>query len=62
MAIVMLCSVNGILRGLYRTKNMDRLAATIPHQIPTFRKDSHRELTLREAAHPSSAHTCTVWV
>jgi hypothetical protein len=44
----------GILRGLYRTKNMDRVAATIPHQIPTFRKDSHRELTLREAAHLQS--------
>jgi len=29
---------------------MHRLAATIPHRIPPFKKDSHRELTLREAA------------
>jgi hypothetical protein len=40
----------GILHGLWRTKNMDRLAATIPHHIPPYKKDSHRELTLREAA------------
>jgi hypothetical protein len=40
----------GILQGLYHTKNMDRLAATIPHQIPTFMKGSHRRLSLREAA------------
>ena len=43
-----------VLRGIYRTKNMDRLAATISHQIPTFKKDSHCELTLREAAHLQS--------
>jgi hypothetical protein len=29
---------------------MDRLTCTIPHQIPPFKKGSHRELTLREAA------------
>jgi hypothetical protein len=40
----------GILHGFYRTKNMDRLTSTIPHQIPSFKKGSHRELTLREAA------------
>jgi len=40
----------GILEGFYRTKNMDRLAATIPHQIPTFMKSSHCMLSLREAA------------
>jgi hypothetical protein len=40
----------GILQGFYRTKNMDRLAATIPHQIPTFKKGSHHMLSLREAA------------
>ena len=40
----------GILQGFYRTKNMDRLCATIPHQIPAYEKGSHRELTLREAA------------
>jgi hypothetical protein len=40
----------GILPGFYRTKNMDRLTSTIPHHIPPFKKGSHRELTLREAA------------
>jgi hypothetical protein len=44
----------GILQGFYQTKNMDRLSATIPHQIPTYTKGSHRELTLREAAHLQS--------
>ncbi|KAF8538653.1 hypothetical protein BDD12DRAFT_910659 [Trichophaea hybrida] len=29
---------------------MDRLAATIPHQIPTFMKGSHHMLSLRKAA------------
>ena len=38
----------------YCTKNMDRLTSTIPHQIPTFKKGSHRELTLQEAACPQS--------
>ena len=36
--------------GFYRTNNMDHLTSTIPHQIPPFKKGSHRELTLREAA------------
>jgi len=40
----------GILEGFYRTKNMDRLAATISHQIPPFMKGSHRRLSLRKAA------------
>jgi len=40
----------GTLEGFYRTKNIDRLAATIPHQIPTFMKGSHRRRSLREAA------------
>jgi len=41
----------GILQGLYQTKNKDCLCATIPHQIPAYKKGSHRELTLLEAAH-----------
>jgi len=36
--------------GFYRTNNTDHLTSTIPHQIPRFEKDSHRELALREAA------------
>jgi len=40
----------GILHGFYRTKDMDRLTCTMPHQIPPFRKGSHRDHTLREAA------------
>jgi len=44
----------GILNGFYRTKNMDRLTTTIPHHIPQFKKGSHRELTLWEAAHHQS--------
>ena len=40
--------------GFYRTNNMDHLTSTIPHQIPPFEKDSHRELALREAAHLQS--------
>jgi len=44
----------GILQGFYCTKNMDRLAATIPHHIPTFKKGSHHMLSLREAAHLQS--------
>jgi len=41
----------GISHGFYRTKNIDRSTSTIPHPIPPFKKGSHRELTLREAAH-----------
>jgi hypothetical protein len=44
----------GILQGFYRTKNIDRLVATIPHHIPTFKNGSHRMLSLREAAHLQS--------
>jgi len=40
--------------GFYRTNNMDRLTSSIPHQVPPFKKGSHRELTLREAAHLQS--------
>jgi len=29
---------------------MDSLTSTIPHQLPQFKKGSHRELTLRDAA------------
>jgi hypothetical protein len=31
VAIDMVCSVNDILHGFYRTKNMDRLAPTVFH-------------------------------
>jgi len=51
----------GILQGFYRTNNMDRLAATIPHQIPTLNQGSHRMLPLREAArHQSPAELMRV--
>lgn len=47
----------GILHGFYDTRNMDRLAATIPYQIRTFMKAS----PLREAArHQSPAELIQV--
>jgi hypothetical protein len=36
--------------GFCHTNNMNRLTSTIPYQIPKFKKGSHREPTLPEAA------------
>jgi len=41
--------------GFYRTNNTDRLTSTTQEQIPPFKKNTHRELTLREAARLQSA-------
>lgn len=41
MAIDVLKCQYGILHGLWCTKNTDHLAATIPHQIPPYLRDSH---------------------
>ena len=38
----------GVLQGFYRTKIMDRLSPTIPHQIPAYKEGARRELTLWE--------------